>query len=172
MRLLNIGFFYYIYSMNEINIQDPVVGDLVQLINNRSLEGIEKYNTTLEDSPQSPLEFIQHALEEMIDGSLYLMKLKNIINNGSIDFNGYIIQDETEKELELGAEFDTVWLACKWSINIKELITYSSLCELFPLELGGETPVYRLATDRGVYYLEHNEKNKRILEQILKLCQI
>lgn len=43
---------------------------------NRSLVGVEKYNTTLEQSKQRTPEWAQHALEEALDLANYLQALK------------------------------------------------------------------------------------------------
>jgi len=43
----------------------------------RSAIGIEKYGTTLADSPDGYYEFLNHLQEELMDACLYLEKLKS-----------------------------------------------------------------------------------------------
>ena len=41
--------------------------------------GLEKYGTTLDRTDLSLLDWVQHAQEEMMDGILYLEKIKKTI---------------------------------------------------------------------------------------------
>ena len=54
-------------------MKDPIVESLKKDFDTRSKKGIEKYGTTLQDNNQD--DFLQHALEEAMDLSLYLKKL-------------------------------------------------------------------------------------------------
>jgi hypothetical protein len=64
----------------QVNIgTDIIVQEVKQLYEERSQVGIDKYGTTLEDSDQDTLEFIQHLQEELMDATLYLQKLKHLI---------------------------------------------------------------------------------------------
>jgi hypothetical protein len=65
---------------NQVNIEtDIIVQEVKQLYEERSQVGIDKYGTTLENSDQDTLEFIQHLQEELMDATLYLQKLKHLI---------------------------------------------------------------------------------------------
>lgn len=58
---------------------DIVVQEVKELYEKRSQVGINKYGTTLENSTQNTLEFIQHLQEELMDATLYLQKIKHLI---------------------------------------------------------------------------------------------
>jgi hypothetical protein len=47
----------------------------------RSALGHKKYGTTLDRTDLKPLDWIKHAQEELMDGILYLEKLKKIITD-------------------------------------------------------------------------------------------
>ena len=54
---------------------DPVVEDLVCKFRRRSLVGIQKYGTTLDENNLSLKQWVQHTQEELMDASLYLNKI-------------------------------------------------------------------------------------------------
>jgi hypothetical protein len=65
----------------QVNIEtDIIVQEVKQMYEERSQVGIAKYGTTLEHSTQDTLEFIQHLQEELMDATLYLQKIKHLIN--------------------------------------------------------------------------------------------
>lgn len=65
---------------NQVNLEtDIVVQEVKELYEKRSQVGINKYGTTLENSTQDTLEFIQHLQEELMDATLYLQKIKHLI---------------------------------------------------------------------------------------------
>jgi hypothetical protein len=41
----------------------------------RSLQGVEKYNTTVADNPLSLIEWHQHQYEELLDAAVYTKKI-------------------------------------------------------------------------------------------------
>ena len=55
---------------------DSIVAAVVQKFLQRSELGQKKYGTTLDREDLKPLDWIQHAQEELMDGILYLEKLK------------------------------------------------------------------------------------------------
>ena len=61
-------------------MKDKIVQDVIDKFQQRSDTGIKKYGTTLERNDLTPLEWIEHAQEEVMDFILYLEKLKNVIN--------------------------------------------------------------------------------------------
>lgn len=67
------------YSTNHTNEvkKDKIVEDVIERFNDRSKKGIEKYNTTLYDSPDGFYKFLNHLQEELMDATLYIEKLKN-----------------------------------------------------------------------------------------------
>ena len=61
---------------NKSYTNDSIVNSIIQSFINRSNIGVEKYNTTLDRDDLAPLDWIKHAQEELMDGILYLEKLK------------------------------------------------------------------------------------------------
>ena len=74
------GFYYW----TELDDQDPpkkeikdtIVKSVIEQFKQRSEVGIKKYNTTLDRTDLTRLEWLQHAQEEAMDMILYLEKLK------------------------------------------------------------------------------------------------
>ena len=62
--------------MNQL-IEDQIVIRVLARFNERSQVGINKYNTTLERTDLSTLEWLTHAQEEAMDFVLYLERLKD-----------------------------------------------------------------------------------------------
>lgn len=58
------------------NKTDKIVDNVLGLYKKRSKVGIEKYNTTLYDSPDGFYAFLNHLQEELMDATLYIEKLK------------------------------------------------------------------------------------------------
>lgn len=56
--------------------KDPIVDIVVAKMKARSREGINKYGTTLYDSPDGFYQFLNHLQEELMDAALYIEKLK------------------------------------------------------------------------------------------------
>lgn len=63
------------------NSGDSVVDSVIQKFLQRSTVGKEKYGVTLDRTDLSVKDWIQHAQEELMDGILYLEKLKQTISN-------------------------------------------------------------------------------------------
>jgi site-specific DNA-adenine methylase len=73
---------FYLEVKKEINnmnqqIEDKIVLRVLARFNERSQVGINKYNTTLERTDLSTLEWLTHAQEEAMDFVLYLERLKD-----------------------------------------------------------------------------------------------
>ena len=60
--------------------QDLIVQEVKDLYDTRSEVGINKYNTTLENSLDGLETFLEHLQEELMDATLYIQKLKQIID--------------------------------------------------------------------------------------------
>ena len=54
---------------------DPIVEANRKLLLDRSIVGLQKYGTTVNDNPLSRKQWLQHALEEALDLANYLQKL-------------------------------------------------------------------------------------------------
>lgn len=57
--------------------EDKVVSKVIDAYRERSRVGIEKYGTTLDRGDLTPLQWIQHLQEELMDATLYIETLKN-----------------------------------------------------------------------------------------------
>jgi len=66
--------------MNQ-QIEDKIVLRVLARFNERSQVGITKYNTTLERTDLSTLQWLTHAQEEAMDFVLYLERLKDEYKN-------------------------------------------------------------------------------------------
>ena len=67
--------------MEPIQAPDSIVAAVVQKFLQRSELGQQKYGTTLDRQDLTTLDWIQHAQEELMDGILYLEKLKQSVRN-------------------------------------------------------------------------------------------
>ena len=56
--------------------QDSIVQAVIRKFQERSDVGQKKYGVTLDRTDLGPLDWIQHAQEELMDGILYLERLK------------------------------------------------------------------------------------------------
>lgn len=68
-------------NMNQ-KIEDKIVLRVLSRFSQRSQVGINKYNTTLERTDLSTLEWLTHAQEEAMDFVLYLERLKDEYRGG------------------------------------------------------------------------------------------
>ena len=59
--------------------QDSIVKAVIRKFQERSDVGQKKYGVTLDRTDLGPLDWIQHAQEELMDGILYLERLKKDI---------------------------------------------------------------------------------------------
>jgi hypothetical protein len=68
------------YITNHTNERktDKIVDDVVKRFKERSEVGIQKYGTTLYDSPDGFYSFLNHLQEELFDATLYIEKLKQL----------------------------------------------------------------------------------------------
>ncbi len=58
-------------------MKDTIVQSVIEQFKQRSEVGIKKYNTTLDRTDLTRLEWLQHAQEEAMDFVLYLERLKH-----------------------------------------------------------------------------------------------
>ena len=64
------------FPMNQ-QIEDKIVLRVLARFNERSKLGIMKYNTTLERTDLSALEWLTHLQDELMDATLYVERLKD-----------------------------------------------------------------------------------------------
>ncbi len=74
-------------------MKDSIVEEVRQDLLDRSEVGIKKYNTTLDRDDLTTVEWVQHALEEAMDLSLYLKRLYKDLS----EFNTYVLSEDFNK---------------------------------------------------------------------------
>ena len=62
---------------------DSIVSAIIQKFIARARMGKKKYGTDLDREDLKPHDWIQHAQEELMDGILYLEKLKKTLDQSS-----------------------------------------------------------------------------------------
>ena len=60
----------------DLRQTDKIVEDVVSRFKQRSEVGVQKYGTTLYESPDGFYTFLNHLQEELMDATLYIEKLK------------------------------------------------------------------------------------------------
>jgi hypothetical protein len=65
------------FKYGDFDVVDSVVESIIEKFRQRSAVGIKKYNTTLDRTDLSEEQWKDHLLEELMDGILYLMKIRN-----------------------------------------------------------------------------------------------
>lgn len=85
---------------------------LIALLRERHDAGLKKYGVTVDRTDLTPEQWAQHAIEEMLDGAAYLMRLKDDIARlqdlikrleVELDDNGRVLQrlqDDRDKANE------------------------------------------------------------------------
>lgn len=68
--------FSYYETEGNLNKLDSVVTSVIDQFAQRSIVGQKKYGTDLDRKDLTTLEWIEHAKQELMDGILYLEKLK------------------------------------------------------------------------------------------------
>lgn len=68
-------------------IPDSVVDTILNKFVDRAEMGLTKYSNTLDRKDLSKLEWINHAQEELMDGILYLERLKQEIDDQTTESN-------------------------------------------------------------------------------------
>ena len=63
-------------NTSSAQTQDSIVSEIRELLLQRSQTGIAKYGTTLDRKDLKPSEWCQHLLEELLDASGYVLRLK------------------------------------------------------------------------------------------------
>jgi len=73
---------------------DTIVAAVIQKFLDRAAMGKKKYGVTLDRTDLKTLDWIQHAQEELMDGILYLEKLKTTVNHPPVDTQSAQAQTE------------------------------------------------------------------------------
>ena len=67
------------WESNFSHGQDSIVDSVIESFKGRSTSGIKKYNTTLDRTDLSTLDWLTHLQEELMDATLYVERLKKEI---------------------------------------------------------------------------------------------
>ena len=60
----------------EIMKEDTNVKKVIEQLKERENRGIQKYGVNTDRTDLSPIEWLQHLQEELMDGAVYIEKLK------------------------------------------------------------------------------------------------
>lgn len=60
----------------KVEVECPIVREVIDTLINRAEEGMVKYGVTLERTDLTTKDWINHALEEALDFACYLTRLK------------------------------------------------------------------------------------------------
>tara|TARA_R100000306_G_C4356785_1_gene133143 strand:+ start:826 stop:1032 length:207 start_codon:yes stop_codon:yes gene_type:complete len=64
--------------MTELTtFKDPIVEAVMDKFRIRSIQGMQKYRTTMADNPKPLSEWIEDTQEELMDAILYLERMKH-----------------------------------------------------------------------------------------------
>ena len=80
---------------------DSIVTSVIQKFEQRAIFGKKKYGTDLDRTDLKTEDWITHAQEELMDGILYLEKLKQCVQK-----NGQLKKSESENNIET---FTSYW---------------------------------------------------------------
>jgi|TARA_B110000467_G_C18167898_1_gene393480 hypothetical protein len=83
----------------NVPTNDSIVNSIISQFISRSAMGYKKYGTTLDRTDLSLLDWIQHAQEEMMDGILYLEKIKNTEHRSYV-YRGNETSGQLHKSME------------------------------------------------------------------------
>ncbi len=70
------------FSKTKTMTEDPIVNKVINRFVTRSDQGMEKFGQSMADNTASARYWIDNAQEELMDGILYLEKLKETFNDG------------------------------------------------------------------------------------------
>ncbi len=65
------------YLLQTKVVSDPIVQSVIDKFKARHLVGMKTYGMTMADNPAGILEWVNHAQDELMDGILYLERLKS-----------------------------------------------------------------------------------------------
>ena len=73
--------------------EDPVVNSITEKYISRSKQGMAKYKTTMADNPGDLIYWIDNAIEELMDATLYLERTKREILNKATEVVPYFMEE-------------------------------------------------------------------------------
>lgn len=112
--VISIKFWSFLVPSIEENqfCSDPVVNTVLASYINRSNVGIKTYGVTMDENRIPKLEWLNHLQEELMDGTLYLERLKRALTEtGEFSFSYYQgrvsqleVSDQVEDALAIAAQ--------------------------------------------------------------------
>jgi hypothetical protein len=66
---------------------DSIVEGVIDQFRTRAEQGKAKYGTTMDRNDLTPMEWIQHLQEELMDAVVYLQKIKTLERAGEVHPN-------------------------------------------------------------------------------------
>jgi len=73
----NSGFLYIKFKKEQM--KDTIVESVIEQFKQRSEVGINKYGVTLDRTDLTPLDWMNHLQQELMDATLYIEKLKTFV---------------------------------------------------------------------------------------------
>jgi hypothetical protein len=70
--------------MNTEDIVCPIARDVAERVAKRAAAGMAKYGVTMERTDVDTIGWIDHAIEELLDGAAYLTRLKQGLMRGEL----------------------------------------------------------------------------------------
>jgi hypothetical protein len=71
---------------------------LKAMLDERHEAGLAKYKVTVDRDDLTPTQWAQHAIEEMLDGANYLVRLKDTVNEMALRIAYLEVENEDLKE--------------------------------------------------------------------------
>jgi len=71
---------------------------LKAMLDERHERGLAKYKVTVDRTDLTPTQWCQHAIEEMLDGANYLVRLKDTVNEMALRIAYLEVENEDLKE--------------------------------------------------------------------------
>lgn len=71
---------------------------LVAMLRERHAAGLAKYRVTVDRDDLTPSQWAQHAIEEMLDGANYLVRLKDTVNEMALRIAYLEVENEDLRE--------------------------------------------------------------------------
>ena len=90
----------YLGHTATIGVPTGVEAEVCDLIADRQRKGIAKYGMTVADNPLALRDWLQHALEEVLDQAVYLKRAINELDKQKVMY--VLSADETGDTLSLG----------------------------------------------------------------------
>lgn len=68
----------------SISNHDKIIYQVVKLIKDRADKGLQTYGVTMDRDDLTQEQWFDHAIEEVLDLAIYLMKIKTTLNENNV----------------------------------------------------------------------------------------